>query len=49
MKFDGAEDDASESEPEEDTVQVPSGSAATSDAILPNVLRTLVKKRRMVK
>lgn len=42
-------EDDSESENEEDTVQVPSGSAATKDAILPNVLKTLVQKRRMVK
>jgi DNA polymerase alpha subunit A len=45
----GEEEDASESEAEEDTVQVPSGTAATRDAILPNVLKTLVVKRRMVK
>lgn len=37
------------SEPEEDTVQVPSGNAATRDAILPNVLKNLVQKRRAVK
>ena len=45
----GEDEEASESEPEEDTVQVPSGSAASKDAILPNVLKTLVVKRRMVK
>lgn len=33
----------------EEEVQVPSGTAATRDAILPNVLRNLVQKRRMVK
>jgi DNA polymerase alpha subunit A len=38
-----------EEEDEEVTVQVPSGNAATRDAILPNVLRNLVMKRRMVK
>jgi DNA polymerase alpha subunit A len=38
-----------ESENEEDTVQVPSGNAASRDAILPNVLRNLVQKRRLVK
>ena len=37
------------SEPEEDTVQLPSGNAATRDAILPNVLKNLVQKRRAVK
>lgn len=42
-------DDEEEEENEEDTVQVPSGNAATRDAILPNVLKTLVMKRRMVK
>lgn len=31
------------------TVKVPSGNAATRDAILPNVLKSLVQKRRMVK
>lgn len=33
----------------DDDVQVPSGNAATRDAILPNVLRNLVQKRRLVK
>ena len=41
--------DDEESENEEDTVQVPSGNAASRDAILPNVLRNLVQKRRLVK
>lgn len=45
--FGNAEDE--ESENEEDTVQVPSGNAASRDAILPNVLRNLVQKRRLVK
>ena len=48
MAIDG-EDDEDEEEDEEDTVQVPSGMAATSNAILPNVLKNLVQKRRMVK
>jgi DNA polymerase alpha subunit A len=34
---------------EEEEAQVPTGNAATKDAILPNVLRNLVQKRRMVK
>lgn len=34
---------------EEEEVQVPTGTAATKDAILPNVLKNLVIKRRMVK
>jgi DNA polymerase elongation subunit (family B) len=39
----GGEVEAEESsEPEEDTVQVPSGNAATRDAILPAVLKNLV-------
>ena len=33
----------------DDEVQVPSGIAATRDAVLPNVLRNLVQKRRLVK
>lgn len=33
----------------DDEVQVPSGNAATRDAILPSVLRNLVQKRRLVK
>lgn len=33
----------------DDEVQVPSGSAATRNAILPNVLKNLVQKRRLVK
>ena len=36
------EEEGEEEENEEDTVQLPSGNAATKDAILPNVLRTLV-------
>ena len=36
-------------ESEEEIATVPSGLAATRDAILPNVLRTLVTKRRAVK
>ena len=43
---DGVEEEV---EAEEMTVKVPSGSAATRDAILPNVLKNLVMKRRMVK
>jgi DNA polymerase elongation subunit (family B) len=42
-------EEVEEEEREEDTVQVPSGIAATKDAILPNVLKNLVMKRRMVK
>ena len=34
---------------EEDDVKVPEGNAATRDAILPNVLKNLVQKRRLVK
>lgn len=41
--------DEDEEENEEEEVQVPSGLAATKDAILPNVLKTLVAKRRTVK
>lgn len=41
----GGDDD----EEEEEEAQVPSGLAATSDAILPNVLKNLVTKRRAVK
>lgn len=36
-------------ESEEEIATVPSGLAATRDAILPNVLRSLVSKRRAVK
>ena len=43
---DGVEEEV---EAEEMTDKVPSGSAATRDAILPNVLKNLVMKRRMVK
>jgi hypothetical protein len=42
-------DGEEEEEDEEVTVQVPSGNAATRDAILPNVLKSLVEKRRLVK
>lgn len=42
------DNDSNDEEPEEE-VQVPSGLAATKDAILPNVLRSLVQKRRQVK
>lgn len=45
----GNNPDDEESENEEDTVQVPSGNAATRDAILPYVLKNLVQKRRLVK
>ena len=38
-----------EGEYDEEEAVVPSGNAATKDAILPNVLRNLVVKRRMVK
>ena len=38
-----------ESEEEEEEAQVPSGAAATCDAILPEILKTLVKKRKLVK
>jgi len=50
LNFDGKpeeQDDVSDEEEEE--AQVPSGTAATSDAILPTVLRNLVMKRRLVK
>ena len=40
---------AQESDEEEEEAQVPSGSAATCDAILPNILKNLVKKRKLVK
>lgn len=36
-------------EEEEEEAQVPTGSAATCDAILPNILKNLVKKRKLVK
>ena len=42
-------DDVEEEVNEEDEVQVPSGDAATRNAILPNVLKNLVQKRRLVK
>jgi len=35
--------------PDEEEAQVPTGTAATKDAILPNVLKNLVLKRRQVK
>ena len=38
-----------ESEEEEEEAQVPCGTSATCDAILPNILKNLVKKRRLVK
>jgi hypothetical protein len=38
----GVEGEPEEEANEEDTVQVPSGAAATKDAILPNVLKNLV-------
>ena len=38
-----------EDEFDAEEAEVPAGSAATNDAILPNVLRTLVQKRRLVK
>jgi DNA polymerase alpha subunit A len=43
------DEDGEPEEAEEMTVKVPSGNAATKDAILPNVLKNLVMKRRMVK
>jgi len=43
------DDNGEPEEAEEMTVKVPSGKAATRDAILPNVLKNLVMKRRMVK
>ena len=41
--------EAQESEEEDEEAQVPTGSAATCDAILPNILKNLVKKRKLVK
>ena len=49
LKEIGVPDAPAEESNEEDDVQVPSGTAATKDAILPNVLKNLVMKRRMVK
>lgn len=45
VNADGEEEDDFDAE----EAEVPAGSAATKDAILPNVLRTLVQKRRLVK
>jgi DNA polymerase alpha subunit A len=43
------EDEEEEEENEEDTVQLPDKNVNTKDAVLPNVLRDLVQKRRAVK
>ena len=45
VNADGEEEDEFDAE----EAEVPAGSAATKDAILPYVLRTLVQKRRLVK
>jgi DNA polymerase alpha subunit A len=45
----GDEEDEEEEENEEDTVELPDKNVNTKDAVLPNVLRDLVQKRRAVK
>jgi len=49
MVDEGEEDPDDEEENEEDTVEVPDKSVNTKDAVLPNVLRDLVQKRKAVK
>ncbi len=52
MIDEGEEDDAGEDEEEENeelTVELPDKNVNTKDAVLPNVLRDLVQKRRAVK
>jgi DNA polymerase alpha subunit A len=49
MIDEGEEDPDEEEENEEDTVELPDKNVNTKDAVLPNVLRDLVQKRRAVK
>lgn len=49
MVDEGEEHVEDEEENEEDTVELPDKNAITKDAVLPNVLRDLVQKRRAVK
>ena len=46
---DGEDEEEDNEENEEDTVELPDKGANTKDAVLPNVLRDLVQKRRAVK
>jgi DNA polymerase alpha subunit A len=49
MVDEGEDDENEEEENEEDTVELPDKNVNTKDAVLPNVLRDLVQKRKAVK